>query len=147
MEVCFVLNHVIIVDPKLKQNPDVLFLSAALPAQSEFVHPYILPPSPPRYLRPYSIVPLKYLSTCFVATQCTSLGSTINWLKLFIAKHIFGRVLTKYIKDPIICLYNLGSTNSKYEVTTFFMLVIIGVAIGLQSSIMNLLRISIVYFS
>jgi hypothetical protein len=64
-KVYFLLNHVIIVDPKLKKHPEVLFLSMELPAQSKSVYPCSIIPSPPRYLRPYSIVPLEYLSTCF----------------------------------------------------------------------------------
>jgi hypothetical protein len=34
---CFLLFHEVMVDPKLKQHPEVLFLSEALPAQSESV--------------------------------------------------------------------------------------------------------------
>jgi hypothetical protein len=34
---CFLLCHEVMVDPKLKQHPEVLFLSEALPAQSESV--------------------------------------------------------------------------------------------------------------
>ena len=90
-------------------------------------------------------MPLKYLSTYFDTTQCSFLGSTMNWLKVFIAKHVFGLVLTKYIKEPINSLYNVGSANSEYEVVTFFRLVIMGVAIGLQSSIQNLFRIWTAY--
>ena len=34
---CFMLCHEVMADPKLKQHPEVLFLSEALPAQSESV--------------------------------------------------------------------------------------------------------------
>jgi hypothetical protein len=34
---CFLLYHEIMVDPRLKQHPEVLFLSETLPAQSESV--------------------------------------------------------------------------------------------------------------
>ena len=37
IEYYFLLNHEIIVDPKLKQHLDVLFLSITLPAQSKSV--------------------------------------------------------------------------------------------------------------
>ena len=77
-EVCFLLDHVITADPKLKQHLEVLFLSTALSAQSESKYPCSLTPSPPRYLNPYSTVPLKYLITCFTTIQCTGLGSTTN---------------------------------------------------------------------
>jgi hypothetical protein len=36
---CFLLCHEIIADPKLKQYPEVLFLSETLPAQSASVYP------------------------------------------------------------------------------------------------------------
>jgi hypothetical protein len=36
---CFLLYHEIMADPKLKQHPEVLFLSATLPTQSESVYP------------------------------------------------------------------------------------------------------------
>ena len=69
----------------------------------------------------------------------------MNWFKVFIAKHIFGLELIKYIKEPINYLYNVGSINFQFEFVAFFGLMIIGVAIGLQSSILNLFRISIAY--
>jgi hypothetical protein len=34
---CFLLFHEVMEGPKLKQHPEVLFLSEALPAQSELV--------------------------------------------------------------------------------------------------------------
>jgi hypothetical protein len=94
-KVFFVLNHDITVDPKMKQHHEVLFLSSALPAQYESKYPCRFTPSPPRYLNPYSTLPLKYLSTCFAAIQCTCLSSTMNWLKVFKEKHISGLVLIK----------------------------------------------------
>jgi hypothetical protein len=134
-ELYFLLNQDIIVDLKLKQHLEVLFLSVALRSLSKSVYPCNFTSPSPRYLTPYFIVPLKYLSTCFASTQCSFLGSTMNYLKVFIAKHIFGLVLTKYIKEPISCLYNVGSTNFESDVVAFFRLLIMGVAIGLQSSI------------
>jgi len=119
------------VDPNMKQRHEVLFRSVVLPTQFESIYPYNLTPSPPRHLRPYSMIHLKYLSTCFTATQCTCLGSTMNWLKVFTSKHIFDMFFVKYIKEPISCLYKLWSTKSQFELKTFFKLVTIGVDIGL----------------
>ena len=34
---CFLLCHEVMADPRLKQHPEVLFLSETLPAQSESV--------------------------------------------------------------------------------------------------------------
>jgi hypothetical protein len=41
---CFLLCHEVMAEPKLKQHPEVLFLSETLPAQSESVYPYNLKP-------------------------------------------------------------------------------------------------------
>jgi hypothetical protein len=38
----FLLCHEVIADPKLKQHPEVFFLSETLPAQSESIYPYNL---------------------------------------------------------------------------------------------------------
>jgi hypothetical protein len=75
---CFLLNQEITNDPKMKQHPEVLFHSTALPAQFVYVYPYNSTPYPPRYLNPYSTISLKYLGTCFVAIKCTYLSSTMN---------------------------------------------------------------------
>ena len=133
-EVCFLLNQDIIVDPKLKQQPETLFLSTALRAQSESIYPCNLTSSPKTYLTPYPIVPHKYLNTCFVATQCTCLGSTINWIKVLTAKQIYGPMLTKNIKDPINYLYIVESTklDMKRNHSTSPYLVSIGISIILN---------------
>jgi hypothetical protein len=39
---CFLLSHEVMADPRLKQHPEVIFLSKTLPAQSESVYPYNL---------------------------------------------------------------------------------------------------------
>jgi hypothetical protein len=131
------MNQDIITDPMLKQHYEVFFLFVALPTQFESVYPYNFTLPSPIYLIPCSTMPLKYLSTCFVSTQCSCLGSTMY----FTTKYIYGLLLNKYIKEPINYLYNVRSTNYKSKVVTFFRLVIIGVAIGLHSSIQNLFRI------
>jgi hypothetical protein len=41
---CILLCHEAMADPRLKQHPEVLFLSETLPAQSESVYPYNLKP-------------------------------------------------------------------------------------------------------
>jgi hypothetical protein len=43
---CFLLNQETTPDPKLKQQPEVLFLSIVLPAQSASVKPVSFTPSP-----------------------------------------------------------------------------------------------------
>jgi hypothetical protein len=69
-ECCFLLNHEIIVDPELKKNPKVLFLSITLPFQSEYVYPCNCTMQTLRHLSPKSIVLQIYLKTCFSTTQC-----------------------------------------------------------------------------
>jgi hypothetical protein len=39
---CYLLYHEVMVDPRLKQHPELLFLSETLPAQSESVYLYSL---------------------------------------------------------------------------------------------------------
>jgi hypothetical protein len=51
-EVLFLLNHVIIVDPRLKQHLKVIFISTTLPSQYDYEYPYNLTFYPPRYLNP-----------------------------------------------------------------------------------------------
>ena len=52
MELCFLLDREIIVEPKLKQYPEVLFRSTVLPIQSESVKPWSITPPLEVYLRP-----------------------------------------------------------------------------------------------
>jgi hypothetical protein len=52
MEPCFLLDQEIIVEPKLKQYPEVLFRSTLLPIQSESVKPWSITPPLEVYLRP-----------------------------------------------------------------------------------------------
>ena len=54
--------------------------------------------------RPKSIVPFRYLITCFAATRWTRLGWTRYWIKVFIAKQMYGLLFVKYINDPKIYL-------------------------------------------
>jgi hypothetical protein len=129
-------------DPKLKQHQEMLFRSVSLLAQSESEYPCSLTPSPPRYYNPYPTVPYKYLSMCSVSSQCTSLSSTMNWLRVLTVKQMSSRVLTRYIYKPIRCQYYLRSANSESEESIFLRLVTIGVAIVLLSSILNLFKIS-----
>jgi hypothetical protein len=71
------------------------------------------------------------------------LASTKYWLKVLTAKKISGLALTRYIKDPIYCLYIVGSTKYESEVESlnFFGFFIIGVVMDLQSIISNLISI------
>jgi hypothetical protein len=70
----------------------------------------------------------------------------MNWLKVLTTKKVSDSVLTKYINEPINCLYIVGSTKSESEAPSFFRLVIISVFMDLPSIISNLLSISTTYF-
>jgi hypothetical protein len=59
----------------------------------------------------------------------------MNWLKVLTAKQMFGRVLTKYINEPISCWYYLGFSNSEFEESIFLMLDTIEV--GHQSVVLH----------
>ena len=50
--VCFLLSHESTPDPKLKQHPEMLFLSSTLPTQSESVQPHNLNSLSAVYLSP-----------------------------------------------------------------------------------------------
>ena len=115
-ELCFLLIQNITADPMLKQHPLVFFLSTALLAQSESVYLCRFSPSSAVYLRPYPTVPFKYTRMCFAAIQ-----SIMSKLDHELAQCTFCKTsagFTRYIKDPISCLYIVGSTNSESEVAS-----------------------------
>jgi hypothetical protein len=89
-KVHFLPNQDIISNPKMKQHLKVLFISTTLHAQSESIYPYNLTSPPESYLRPYPIVPHRYLNTCFVATQWKCLGSTIKWHRVCWSRPCFS---------------------------------------------------------
>ena len=71
----------------------------------------------------------------------------MNWLKELIVKLMSGRVLTRYMSDPVSWRYNVGSNSSELDASIFLQLVTIrGVDMGLQSSILNLFKILTAYF-
>ena len=112
---CFRLNHDTTVELNPKQHPEVLFYQKHnLPNQNQCNLSISL--HPPAYNPEHNpLPPYKYRKMCFAATQCTLLGSHMNWLIVLTAKHISGLVLTKYIKEPIHCLYKVGFTDSESE--------------------------------
>ena len=84
-ELCFLLHQDTMEDPKVKQQPDVLFRSTALPARSASAYPCKLMSTMEAYLRPYPIVPWRYLNTCFTTIQWVCLDWLMNWLSTFTA--------------------------------------------------------------
>ena len=72
----------------------------------------------------------------------------MNRLREFIEKQISGLVFVSYIKDPIGWRYVVGSIKfeSEAESLSFIKFASIGVAMDLQSNILNLFRIYMVYF-
>jgi hypothetical protein len=125
IEAYFQLIPKIVIDSKLKQHPEVLNLSTALPAQSESVYLCSLTSSPEtNHIQLYHAL---------LPPTGTSLASTKYWLWVLIAKQISGLELTRYIKDQIYCVYIMGSTKSESEVESLnlFIFVIIGVVMDL----------------
>ena len=55
-------------------------------------------------------------------------------------------VLAKYMKDLINYMYIVGSTKYEDKSLRIFIFITIGVAMDLQSIILNICRISTVYF-
>ena len=135
-------------DPKMKQHPDVLLRSTTLPTQSAWVYPWSLK-LPAVYLSPWLIVPRRYLNRFLAPIQWMWWGSTICWLKVFTAKHTFGREFTKNIRAPTSCRYSVGfsSTGSTVFPLNFLKLSSIGVDTDLQSIIPNLSSNFTTYFS
>jgi hypothetical protein len=126
----FLLILEIVADPKLKQHPEMLNLSVVLPSQSESVYPCSLTSS----------LEADHIQLYHAGTSIHSLlqpngivlASTKYWLRVLSAKQIFVLVLSRYIKDPIRCLYIVGSTKfeSEAESLNFFRFVSIDVAMG-----------------
>ena len=70
----------------------------------------------------------------------------MNWLKELTAKLMSGRVLTRYMSDLISWRYNVGSNPSEPDASIFLQLETRGMDLGLQSTILNLFKISTAYF-
>ena len=70
----------------------------------------------------------------------------MKWLKELIAKLMFGRVLIKYMSNSISWQYKVGSKPSDSDASIFFQLETRGMVMGVQSSILNLFKISTAYF-
>jgi hypothetical protein len=102
---CFQLIPEIMTDSKLKKHPEVFNLSTALLSQSKSIYLCSLILSPEKnHIQLYhaSLPPTR-----------TSLASTKYRIRVITTKKISGLALTRYIEDPIYCLYIMGST--KYE--------------------------------
>ena len=130
------------------EGTEVLFMSTTLPSHSEYVYHCRLTSPPNTYLRPYPVVPHRYLNTCFSTTHCTCPSSTVNWVRVLTTEEISFPMLTRYINDLISYLKIVGSTESKYEAKSIsiFIFSSIGVAMGLQSIILNIHKILTMYF-
>ena len=64
----FLLIQDIEADPSVKQHPDVILRSTTLPAQSTSIYPWSLK-LPVVYLKPWFIVPRRYLNRFLAPTQ------------------------------------------------------------------------------
>jgi hypothetical protein len=72
----------------------------------------------------------------FASIQCSCMGSTWNWLKVFTVKQISGRVFTRYITTQSIIGIGTGLLHQNMSLV-LLLFVVIGVAMDLQSIIPN----------
>ena len=94
-------------DPKLKQYPEVLFISSIEPPQSQSDKPVSLNSSVHLHLMPKFQVLLTYLITLFAALRCISLGQCINRDKILTAFKMSGWVAVRYILNTQLCFWNM----------------------------------------
>lgn len=76
--------------------------------------------SPLVYFNPSLNVPRTYLRMFLDVSQCTLFNSTMNWLRVLIDKQMCSLTLTRYMSDPISCLYTVGLTSLSLEAYIFF---------------------------
>ena len=108
---CFLLIQDIEAEPKVKKHLDVLLQSTTLPTQLVWVYPSSLK-LPVVYLSPWLIAPRRYLNRFLAPIRWMWWGSTICWLKVFIAKHTSRWEFTKNIMTPTSCWYSVGLTST-----------------------------------
>ena len=94
-----------------------------------------------------SIVPFKYLRILFTALKWDSLGQDWNLTHKHTLYMISGLLAIKYSKEPIMPLYIVESMNLPFSSLSSLMDELIGVFIVLDSSMLNLLGRSLIYFS
>ncbi|KAG0604857.1 hypothetical protein M758_9G013900 [Ceratodon purpureus] len=107
---------------------------------------------PPRH-NLYSKVPCKYRMMRLTALQCDGPALDMNWLTMLTANARLGRVATMaHINEPTPALYGIPSispsmaSNSSNESFINFTFTSSGVPMGLQSSMLNRLSTSLMYF-
>ncbi|KAG0578916.1 hypothetical protein KC19_4G059900 [Ceratodon purpureus] len=108
--------------------------------------------TPPRH-NLNSKVPCKYRMMRLTALQCDGPALDMNWLTMLTANARSGRVATMaYINEPTPVLYGIPSispsmaSNSSNESFINFTFTSSGVPMGLQSSMLNRLSTSLIYF-
>ena len=99
------------------------------------------------YHNPYSFVPFRYQRILLTTIICDSFGAAWNLATCPTACITSGREAVTYRRLPIIDLYNLWSISLDESSMLNLQPVTIGVRMGLQSSIINLLRISLMYLA
>jgi len=107
---CFLDDHENIVDPRLKQNPEVLFMSSMNPPQSLSEKPCNLNSWHFKNLTPKLHVLLMYLRILLIVLICISLEQCIKRDRRLVAWSISGLIAIKYNKQPIKLLNFSSST-------------------------------------
>ena len=125
----------------------VFFLSNLQLAKSTSEKPINSKLSPLGYHKPMSIIPYKYLRNFFMSLKWDSLGQDWNLAHKHTLYIISGLLTVKYSKKPIMPLYIVESMNLLFSFLSSLMDELIGVFIVLTSSMLNLWRRSLIYFS
>ena len=100
-----------------------------------------------RHHKPMSIVPFKYLRIPFTTLKWDYLRQYWNLAHNHTLYIISGLLGVKYSKKSIIPLYIVGSIDLPFSSLSSLMDELIGVFIVLDSSMLNLLRRSLMYFA
>src|SRR5271156_2903757 len=145
MHPCFLIIHVTSLSPIKNAPPVVLFRSSRFPSQSASVNTFSSNFPSLLYHKPNSSVFFRYLRILFTTVICDSLGLEENLATIPTECTISGLVCTTYMSFPIIDMYKVCFT---FVVSSSFVnlhLVAIDVPTGLDSSILNIFRTSLMY--
>lgn len=94
----------------------------------------------------WSITPFMYLNTLLTTVRWHSWGFSMNLLKNPTLWQIFGLVLQRYLKDPMICLYNVALINLSLVFFFNYAPIFNGIEVASQFLILYLFKISWAYF-
>jgi hypothetical protein len=89
----------------------------------------------------------KYLNMRLIACRCEFLGDAWKWVHRHNENWMSSLVAVKYRSDPIMLRYSFWSTCSPSSSASRVVVVLIGIVMALESSILNFLTMFLVYFA